>query len=90
MNVAIAENSHKPWTEEEDRRLRSLVASAATLFEIAETLNRTPSSIKSRAYSIRLSLGRFRRGRVRSRYNSHRTEKHKSTTEKETYKRTPQ
>jgi len=57
--TATAENSRKPWSAEEDERLREFAASCATLSEIAEKLNRTEASTKARAYKLRLGLGRF-------------------------------
>jgi hypothetical protein len=54
----MAENMGKPWTIEEDQQLRELVAQGATLPKIARTLNRTESGTKTRAYILRLALGR--------------------------------
>jgi hypothetical protein len=56
---ALPENSGKPWAPQEDERLRELAASGAALAEIAEKLNRTASATKSRAYILRVMLGRF-------------------------------
>jgi hypothetical protein len=52
-------NSGKPWTPQEDERLREIAASGAALAEIAQELNRTASAIKTRAYILRVMLGRF-------------------------------
>jgi hypothetical protein len=57
--IAMRENSGKPWTPEEDERLRELAASGAGLIEIAEKLNRTVPATKARAYIIRVMFGRF-------------------------------
>jgi hypothetical protein len=58
--TARAENSGKPWTAQEDERLRELAASSATPFEIAAKLNRTEAATKARACVLRAGLGRFR------------------------------
>jgi hypothetical protein len=55
----MAENTRKLWTIQEDERLRDLVASGATLPEMANALDRTESATKTRAYILRLPLGRF-------------------------------
>jgi hypothetical protein len=55
----MAVNSGKVWTIQEDERLRDLISSGATLPEVAKTLNRTESATKTRAYILRLALGRF-------------------------------
>jgi hypothetical protein len=57
--TAMAENSRKPWTAEEDEQLRQLVVSGDPLAEIAEKLDRTESAAKARAYFLRVPLGRF-------------------------------
>jgi hypothetical protein len=57
--TASAENSRKPWTAQEDERLRELAASGATLSEIAQKLDRTVSGAKSRAYILRVTFGRL-------------------------------
>jgi hypothetical protein len=48
-----------PWTAEEDKLLRELVASDSTLSEIAEKLDRTESGAKTRAHILRVTFGRF-------------------------------
>jgi len=55
----MAVNSGKAWTIQEDERLRELVASGATLPKMAKALDRTESATKTRAYMLRLALGRF-------------------------------
>jgi hypothetical protein len=57
--MAVWDNSGKPWTAQEDERLRELAASGTALAEIAEKLNRTASATKTRAYILRVMLGRF-------------------------------
>jgi hypothetical protein len=57
--TTVAENGGKPWTPEEDERLRELAASGATLSNIAEKLDRTGSATKTRAYILRVFLGRL-------------------------------
>ena len=59
------ENSGKAWTRVEDGRLRELAASGAVLIEIAEKLNRTVSATKTRAYILRVMLGRLELSAVR-------------------------
>jgi hypothetical protein len=49
----------------EDGRLRELAASGAVLIEIAEKLNRTVSATKTRAYILRVMLGRLELSAVR-------------------------
>jgi hypothetical protein len=55
----MRENSGKPWTPQEDERLRELAAAGAALAEIAEKLDRTAPATKARAYILRVMLGRF-------------------------------
>jgi hypothetical protein len=57
--MARAENSGKPWTVEEDERLRQLVVSSAPLTEIAERLDRTESSVRARAHFLGVIVRRF-------------------------------
>jgi hypothetical protein len=57
--MRIAGNSGRRWTAKEDERLQELAASGASLPEIAEKLNRTEPSTKTRAYILRVTLGRF-------------------------------
>ena len=45
----MVENSSKPWTSEEEDRLRELVISNAAAFDIAAELGRTVSAVKARA-----------------------------------------
>ena len=54
-----AENTGKPWTAEEDERLRQLVVSGAPIDQIAEGLDRTEKSVRSRAYLLGVPLRRF-------------------------------
>jgi hypothetical protein len=55
----MAENTRKLWTSQEDERLRELVASGATLSDIAASPDRTESATKTRAYILRLALRRI-------------------------------
>jgi hypothetical protein len=55
----MVENSSKPWTSQEEDRLRELVISNATAFDIAAELGRTVSAVKARARLLRLTLGRL-------------------------------
>jgi hypothetical protein len=55
----MAENNGKAWTTQDDERLREFVASGLALPEIAKRLDRTESGAKTRAYILRLPLGRF-------------------------------
>jgi hypothetical protein len=63
--TTTAKNSGKPWSNEEDERLRELAVSSATAAEIAEKLNRTVSGTKARAYILNIGLRRFRAKRRR-------------------------
>jgi hypothetical protein len=51
----MVENSRKPWTAEEDERLRQLVVSGAPLAEIAERLDRTELAAKARPHFLRVT-----------------------------------
>jgi hypothetical protein len=53
-------NRAKAWTAEEDELFRKLIISNATTVEIATQLGRTPSSVRTRAGILRISLGRSR------------------------------
>jgi hypothetical protein len=57
-------NMGKAWTADGDTRLRQLIISNATSVEIAAELGRTVKSVKSRAYALRLTLGRLRSNRT--------------------------
>jgi hypothetical protein len=57
--MRIAGNSGRPWTAKEDERLQELAASGASLSEIAKKLDRTEPGTKTRAYILRVTLGRF-------------------------------
>ena len=47
---------NQPWTDEENRRLRELAASAKTVEEIARQLNRSPAAIKTRAIVLKIRV----------------------------------
>ncbi len=57
--MARAENSGKPWTADEDDRLRQLVLSGAAIDQIVEGLDRTESSVRARAHLLGVTLRRF-------------------------------
>lgn len=63
----MVENSSKPWTSEEEDRLRELVISNAAAFDIAAELGRTVSAVKARAQALGLTPGRLRSNRSSSR-----------------------
>ena len=46
----------KPWTSEADDALRNALVAGTALPALSQILDRTESSIKSRAYVLRLSL----------------------------------
>jgi len=46
----------KPWTPEEDERLRTEIFSGASRCVISKKLGRSESAVKARAYILRLSL----------------------------------
>ncbi len=53
-------NNCKAWTSDEDERLRELVISNASLFDIALELGRTVVAVKARAHAIGIALRRSR------------------------------
>jgi len=55
----MAENKRKPWTADEDERLRQLILSNASAASAAEQLDRTVAAITARAYVIGVTLRRF-------------------------------
>ena len=46
----------KPWTAEDDHRLRNAAFAGSSLSALSNLLGRSPSSIRSRAYVLRVSL----------------------------------
>ena len=65
--IMVAKNSDR-WTQQEDERLRRLLIADTPPSEIAETLGRTVSAVKARAYLLGITLARFgirRRGMSR-------------------------
>jgi hypothetical protein len=52
-------NNAKAWTTDEDERLRELVISNASVFDIAADLGRTVA-VRARAHALRIALGRSR------------------------------
>ena len=63
----MVENSSKPWTSEEEDRLRALVIANAAAFDIAAELGRTVSAVKGRATLLRLTPKRLQSSRSTSR-----------------------
>jgi hypothetical protein len=53
-------NNAKAWTSDEDKRLRELVISNASVFDIAADLGRTVKAVRARAHALRIALGRSR------------------------------
>jgi hypothetical protein len=53
-------NNAKAWTSDEDERLRELIISNASIFDIAADLGRTVLAVKARARALRIALGRSR------------------------------
>jgi hypothetical protein len=64
----VAEKSARLWTAGEDERVRQMVAAGSSLSDVAIALSRSEKAVKSRAYTLRLSLKRIgvvRRGVLR-------------------------
>ena len=57
--MARTKSAGKPWTNQEDQRLRELAATGATRAETAGKIDRTESGIKTGAYVLRLTIGRL-------------------------------
>jgi hypothetical protein len=53
-------NNAKTWTSDEDERLRELVISNVSVFDIAADLGRTVVAVRARAHALRIVLGRSR------------------------------
>jgi hypothetical protein len=53
-------NNAKAWTTDEDERLRELVISNASVFDIAADLGRTVVAVRARAHALRIALGHSR------------------------------
>jgi hypothetical protein len=49
-----------PWSDDDDRQLRSLALSGFTLAEIAHQMVRSKSSVRSRALKIEIAIARDR------------------------------
>jgi hypothetical protein len=56
--IMTAKNSDR-WTQEDDEHLRRLLVNDTPPSEIAETLGRTVSAVKARAYLLGITLARF-------------------------------
>jgi hypothetical protein len=46
----------RPWTRAEEDRLRAMVVSGATVFEVATELQRTVAALRARSEQLGLSL----------------------------------
>lgn len=53
-------NSKRPWSDEDDKRFRSLALSGFSLTEIAEKMQRGTSSVRNRALKLNIALARDR------------------------------
>jgi hypothetical protein len=53
-------NNAKTWTSDQDERLRELVISNVSVFDIAADLGRTVVAVRARAHALRIALGRSR------------------------------
>jgi len=49
---------NRPWTPEDDQRLRKLAASATSVAEIAKQLDRGPSAVRTRASVLQIRVAR--------------------------------
>jgi hypothetical protein len=47
-----------PWSPDEDERLRKLALSGASMAEIAEQMQRTKSSVRTRALKMNIAIAR--------------------------------
>jgi hypothetical protein len=50
----------KAWTSDEEKRLRKLIISNASVLDIAADLGRTVKAVRARAHALRIALGRSR------------------------------
>jgi len=50
----------KAWTSDEEKRLRKLIISNASVLDIADDLGRTVKAVRARAHALRIALGRSR------------------------------
>jgi hypothetical protein len=48
----------RPWTSEDDQRLRELAGSGTTVADIAGVLNRSPSAVRTRASVLKIRVAR--------------------------------
>ena len=53
-------NNCKPWSAEDDKRLRQCVISNGSVPDFAADVGRTVSAVKARAYVLGISLGHSR------------------------------
>jgi hypothetical protein len=56
----------KPWAPEEDRRLRALASSGASVAEMAKQLKRSEEAVRSRAYRLKIVLAKSRKLRLKA------------------------
>ena len=54
------QNNCKPWSAEDDERLRQCVISNGSIPDFAADFGRTVSAVKARAYVLGISLGHSR------------------------------
>ena len=47
-----------PWSPDEDERLRKLALSGASMAEIAQQMQRTKSSVRTRALKLKIAIAR--------------------------------
>jgi hypothetical protein len=50
----------RAWISDDDQRLRELIISNASVFDIAADLGRTVVAVRARAHALRIALGRSR------------------------------
>ena len=48
----------RPWTAEDDERLKSLIEASVSIHLVAAKMKRTTQSVKRRAYPLRISTKR--------------------------------
>jgi len=53
-------NNMRAWISDDDQRLRELIISNASVFDIAADLGRTVVAVRARAHALRIALGRSR------------------------------
>ena len=56
LELAVAKNQNKPWTDEEDRRLMELKAAGRSAISIGASMKRSTGAVEARASLIRTQL----------------------------------